>query len=219
MKSYMDIRTTMIENFKQLRPGHWHQVERTGPGPVYSVEYSNYYNKIPSDAMSEIRYDVVKKYVKDFKSITDFGYGNGAFIEHCFHARHNTYAYDVSDYPAPPGVQRIQDINEVAVDVITFFDSIEHIEDEDLVTFLKNLRTKNVVISVPWFHEFLGPEWFSKWKHKKDNEHFHYFDVHGLVGLLTEANYEILHIGNEEDEIRKPVDMWPNILTIVAKKK
>jgi hypothetical protein len=215
----MDIRTIMIDNFKQLRPGHWHQVERTGPGPTYSIEYSNYYNKIPSFEMSRIRYDVVKKYVGQFKTICDFGYGNGDFIEHCYNKGHKAYAYDVSDYPVPPSVQRVYDINEMNFDVVTFFDSLEHIEDEDLVTFLKNLRTKYVTISLPWLHEFLGPEWFSKWKHKKDNEHFHYFDMHGLVGLLSDSNYEILHIGNEEDEIRKPVDKWPNILTIVAKKK
>jgi hypothetical protein len=207
----------MIDNFKQLRPGHWHQVERTGPGPTYSIEYSNYYNKIPSNEMSRIRWNVLKNHVGEFNSVCDFGYGNGAFIDYCREMRCKTYAYDVSDYPAPKGVQRINNINDVEVDVITFFDSIEHIEDEDLVTFLKNLRTKNVVISVPWFHEFLGPEWFSKWKHKKDNEHFHYFDVHGLVGLLNDSGYDIIHIGNEEDEIRKPVDKWPNILSIVAK--
>jgi hypothetical protein len=209
----------MLDNFKQIRPGHWHQVERTGPGPTYSTEYSNYYNKIPSEWMSRIRYDVVKKYAGDFKTICDFGYGNGAFLKYCIETSsyHKAYGYDISDYPVPDGVERLNYINEIPVDVMTFFDSIEHIEEEDLVPFLKNLQTKHVVISVPWLHEFLGPRWFSKWKHKKDNEHFHYFDMHGLVGLLTDSNYDIMHIGNEEDEIRKPVDMWPNILSIVAK--
>lgn len=208
----------MLENFKQLRPGHWHQVKRTGPGPVYSYDYSNYYNKIPSKEMSSIRYRILKNHITDFKSVCDFGYGNGSFIEYCRDKGHVCYAHDVSDYPAPDGVTRLESVKEQEFDVVTFFDSIEHIEDADLVSFLNNIKSKYFVISLPWFHEFLGPEWFSKWKHKKDNEHFHYFDMHGLVGLLNDVNCTVIHVGNEEDEIRKPVDMWPNILTIVAKR-
>lgn len=208
----------MIENYELLRPGHWHQIETTGVGPEYNVDYSNYYNKIPSDAMSKIRYDVVKKYVGDFKSICDFGYGNGAFLNYCLNFEHECYGYDISDYPVPDNVKRIDDPT-TEMDVMTFFDSIEHIVESDLVKFLNTLNVKYVVISLPWFHEFLGPKWFETWKHRKENEHYHHFDVHGLVGLLTDANFDILHIGNEEDAIRKPVDKWPNILTVIARKK
>lgn len=209
----------MIDNYQKLRPGHWHQIERTGPGPVYSTEYMNYYDRIPSDAMSKIRYDVIRNHIGDFKSICDVGYGNGAFLRFCNYHMHDAYGYDISDYPCPEGVTRVNDIDSLQVDVMTFFDSLEHVEDSDLVTFLNNKKANHFVISAPWFHEFLGPEYFAKWKHRKPNEHFHHFDLHGLIGLLTDADCEILHVGNEEDKIRKPVDMWPNILTVVAKRK
>lgn len=205
--------------YKKVRPGHWHQIERTGPGPDYSFDYSNQYNKLPSKEMSEIRYSVISKYIPIFSSICDFGYGNGAFINHCRLKSHKTYAYDISDYPPPYGVHRVHNIDELEVDVMTFFDSIEHVEDEDLVSFLNKKKTKYFVISVPWFHEFLGTEWFENWKHRKPNEHFHHFDVHGIIGLLSDANCDILHVGNEEDQIRKSVDQWPNILTVIAKRK
>jgi len=208
----------MKENYRFLRAGHLYQTEVTGIGPQYSIEYCNYYNNIPSDAMSEIRYNIVKQYVKEFDSICDFGYGNGAFIRYCQSKGHTSHAYDISDYPVPEGVHSVSDIDNLEVDVMTFFDSIEHIVEEDLVSFLNNKKAKYFVISVPWFHEFLGVGSFKNWKHRKPNEHFHHFDVHGLVGLLTDANCSIIHIGNEEDQIRKPVDMWPNILTVVAKK-
>jgi hypothetical protein len=208
----------MIDNYEMLRPGHWHQIEKTGPGPVYSTEYVNYYNRIPSDSMSKVRYNVVKDHVGHFESICDFGYGNGAFLNYCVNKKHKTYGYDISEYPLPPGTSKVNDIDSLEVDVLTFFDSIEHIPDADLVTFLRNKKIKYVVISLPWFHEFLGPEWFQTWKHRKPNEHFHHFDMHGLVGLLTESGYTVTHVGNEEDSIRKGIDMWPNILTVVAKK-
>ena len=94
----------------------------------------------------------------------------------------------------------------------------EHIEDVDLVTFLNNKKSKYFVISLPWFHEFLGSEWFETWKHRKPNEHFHHFDCNGLIKLLSDVGCQILHVGNDEDRIRTPFSDLPNILTIVAKK-
>lgn len=208
----------MIENYEKIDDGHWHQIKKTGDCPVYSIEYSNYYNKIPSNEMSKLRYNIIKKYVKDFSSICDFGYGNGDFISYCNSFGHITFAYDISDYPCPENTTRIYDISKHSFDIISFFDSIEHIENSDLISFVKNLNTNHIIISVPWFHENLGKEWFSSWKHRKENEHFHHFDVYGLINLLIKSDFKILHVGNDEDVIRKPVDNYPNILTILASK-
>ena len=95
--------------------------------------------------------------------------------------------------------------------------------------FKKNLSLKhylfigqdNLFFHTLWWQSLLlgqGSEWFTTWKHRKPNEHFHHFDVHGLVGLLTDSGYKIVHVGNEEDGIRRPVDSLPNILTVVATK-
>ena len=208
----------MIENYEMLRPGHWHQVNRTGPGPTYSNDYMSYYNKIPSNKMSEIRYKLLTDYIENFDSVCDFGYGNGSFLKHCLNQGKTTFGYDVSDYPTPEGTKKLNDYTEIDVDVVTFFDSLEHKEERNLEPFLVSLKTKYVVISLPWFHEHMGRDWFSNWKHRKPNEHFHHFDVHGLVGLLNDTNFQLIHIGNEEDQIRKPVDIHPNILTVIAKR-
>jgi hypothetical protein len=64
----------------------------------------------------------------------------------------------------------------------------------------------------------MGAEWFRTWKHRKENEHFHHFDVHGLIKLAHKAGYTPIHICNHEDEIRKSVSNLPNILTMIAKK-
>jgi hypothetical protein len=179
----------------------------------------DYYNKMGTDIMSNVRYLFLEQNIEHFDSICDFGYGNGAFLRFCNTKNKTTYGYDISDYPLPAGTTRIHDIDSVEVDVMTFFDSIEHIEDPDLVTFLKTKKTKYVVISLPWFHEFQGAAEFKKWKHRKQNEHFHHFDVHGLVGLLHDSNYEVLNVSNMEDCVRKSVNYLPNILTVIAKKK
>jgi hypothetical protein len=207
----------VIKNYEMIRPGHWHQVVRTGPGPVYSNEYMSYYNKIPSEQMSKIRFDVMCKYLPEFKSVCDVGYGNGAFIDYARRVGgYRTFGYDVSDYPTPEGTIRVNTPEEIDVDVVTFFDSLEHMEQPDLEDFLYNLKTEHIVISLPWMHENLGVEWFESWKHRKPNEHFHHFDLHGLIGLLVDSGYTPIHVCNAEDEIRIPTGMYPNILTVIA---
>jgi hypothetical protein len=210
----------VIEGYVQLSPGHWHQKVITGPVPTYKSDYSknsyDVYNT--TDKMSELRYNLVEGCVGEFSSICDFGYGNGSFLKYCNEQGKITYGYDVSDYPVPKGTQRIENIDYYPVDVMTFFDSLEHLPQADLLSFLKNKPVKHICISVPWFHESLGGHWFRNWKHRRENEHFHHFDSNGLINLVIQAGYKVIHVGNHEDLIRKPVDNYPNILTVIASK-
>ena len=114
--------------------------------------------------------------------------------------------------------QRIYKLDDYEFDVMTFFDSLEHIPESDLVSFLSTKRVKYLCISVPHFHEELGPTWFTTWKHRRPNEHFHHFDTQGIHGLLEESGYTVIYTGNDEDVIRRPVDSNTNILTVVARK-
>ena len=211
----------MIENYVNLRPGHWFQMFRTGPGPDYNLKYMDYYNRIPSDEMSVLRYSVIEKTLGKFNSVCDFGYGNGAFLNYCIKQNIRTYGCDISNYPIPDKCSFIshESLHEHHIDVITFFDSIEHIHDSDLVSFLQKLNNiKSIVISLPHFHEHLGPEWFRTWKHRKPNEHFHHFDTPGICSLLEESGYNIRYVGNDEDKIRKPMDENTNILTVIGER-
>lgn len=200
--------------------GYLFQDKMTGPLPDYSAIYSKqrYDTYNTNDRMSELRYNLLEKVIKTFKTVTDFGYGNGAFLDHCDKKGKITYGYDISDYPTPPGTLKIKDVNDYEVDVVTFYDSLEHLPRSDLADFLQNLRTKYVCISVPWYHEEQGKNWFMNWKHRRENEHLHHFDSIGLFNLLTISGYKILYLGNEEDAVRTPVDDLPNILTVIAKK-
>ena len=154
----------------------------------------------------------------DFKSICDFGYGNGSFMKYCRDQDKLVYGYDISDYPVPDGTTKVEDPDYTFVDVMTFYDSIEHLNQRNLVMFLKKKHVKHFVISVPWFHESLGAEWFRNWKHRRENEHFHHFDSCGLINLLIQTGCKIQYVGNAEDAVRTPVDNYPNILTVIASK-
>jgi hypothetical protein len=212
----------MEEQYKRLHPGVLYQVNRTGPSPDYSTaEYSTVrYDQYQTvDAMSKLRYDLIKRHIPEFETICDFGYGNGAFIKDCQTQGHTCFAYDISTYPLPNTITKVDNVDEHELDVLTFFDSIEHVEDENLLQFLNNKKAKYFVISVPWYHALLSQQWFEDWKHRRPNEHLHHFDAIGLCRLLDMANCDILHVGNDEDAIRKSTGYWPNILTVVAKRR
>ena len=212
----------MIENYIKLSPGHWFQECLTGEMPDYSSTYSKqrYDTYTTNDIMSKVRFDTIVSNIGDFDSICDFGYGNGSFMNYCKQNNKKVYGYDISDYPVPEGTTKINDheINN-QFDIMTFFDSIEHLPTKYLEKFLRDLNVKHVCISVPWFHESLGSEWFRTWKHRRQNEHLHHFDCNGLMNLLTSSDFKIVSISNNEDQVRKTSSDYPNILTIVATKK
>jgi len=211
------LRIIMIENYTQIADGHWHQIEPTGDIMKYDEKYMQYYTKM-DDRMSRLRYNLLVDHLEPFKSILDVGYGDGNFLQYCFNRFVTCFGTDISNYPLPEGINFVENASDVEVDVITFFDSLEHRTEADLLPFLKSLKTKNIVVSLPWCHGAMGPEYFQTWKHRKPNEHFHHFDYIGLVNLLDNAGFRTVHVCNAEDEIRKPVNYLPNILTVIAKK-
>jgi hypothetical protein len=209
----------MIENYKMIEPGHWFQIEKTGEQMQYNSQYMNYYTKM-DESMSALRTELLSKYVS-FESVCDFGYGDGKFLNYVRKYKGDTvkcYGHDISNFPLDDGIEFVADMKDADVDVVTFFDSIEHIHDANIHEFLGSIKTKNVMISLPWMHERMGPEWFRTWKHRKENEHYHHFDAYGLIQLVHKAGFTPIHISNDEDKIRKSVSYLPNILTIIAKK-
>jgi hypothetical protein len=215
----------MIDNYEMIEPGHWFQSKPTGEIMKYDTRYIEYYTKM-SDTMSKLRFNLLDSYLplNGFNSICDFGYGDGNFLK-CVKKQNKDflpeiklYGHDISNYPLPEGITFIKDIKDIDVDVTTFFDSIEHIPERNIHELLGSIKTKYIMISLPWMHERMGAEWFRTWKHRKENEHFHHFDSHGLITLVHKAGFTPIHLCNHEDEIRKSVSYLPNILTIIAKR-
>ena len=80
------------------------------------------------------------------KSLMDVGYGNGDFLDACKNSIDILYGNDVEPaYPLKDNIKFVKDITSVEVDVITFFDSLEHFND---IEFVKDLKCKYAVISL-----------------------------------------------------------------------
>jgi hypothetical protein len=209
----------MLENYAMDENFVVHQVERTPF--TYDTNYAEAYDKLGdlNMFMSYLRMGWVKGTVSGagtvINSIMDVGYGNGSFLRICTDTIRACYGSDISGYPVPDGVTFVEDWLSQKVDVATFFDVIEHFPDPYI---LKDCCAKYIVGSVPWCHD-LGDEWFSKWKHRKPNEHlwfFHHYNIHSFASAI---GYKVTHTDNPEDVIRgNKEEKYPNIMTFTMRK-
>jgi hypothetical protein len=150
-------------------------------------------------------------------SITDVGYGNGAFLKFCQNHSfifQEFYGHDVTGIDIP-GVELIGDIRSIKSDIVTFWDCLEHFPEVD---FLMSIDCKVLVVSLPYCHfRMKGIIWFDTWKHRKPNEHIRHFDNISLRKFMRYYGWDYLAQSYHEDIIRKGADS-PNILTMAFKK-
>jgi hypothetical protein len=144
--------------------------------------------------MAFLRVGFLKAFVSGGR-LLDVGYGNGDFVRAAEAAGFDAYGHDVHGVDCR--------IREVALDadeswnVVTFFDSLEHFPDFDLVRCLLK-RTNYVMISVP-----MRPSSFPhdrNWKHFKPGEHLHYFSELSLQQMIDKP---LRAVSNVEDTIRQ----------------
>ena len=206
-----------MDNYDILKSGVIKQrmVNKITYNSAYNEKYNNYGEK--GNYLSYLRLGVlIGALGRRPGSIVDVGFGNGDFLRACIKSIDKVYGCDISDFPVPEGSTKIvlKDISDV--DVVCFFDSLEHF---DSIDFVKDLSTKYVFISVPWCHN-LSDEWFLNWYHRRENEHLYHFNEKSLKTFFTDCGYECIFTQNFEDIIRvnASVAPLPNILSCLFKK-
>lgn len=208
----------MLENYERLPNGviRQQQVQKI----TYNFEYSNTYNSYGEKGkyLSYLRLGVLAGQLGHFpRSLVDVGYGNGDFLTACRSSVPCLYGCDISDYPVPEGTTKIPLADISNVEVVCFFDSLEHFED---ISFVKDLDTEYVFISVPWCH-YVSDEWFAVWYHRRENEHLFHFNDVSLKQFFADAGYDCVYLGCFEDVIRVNPRVAPlsNILSGLFRKK
>jgi len=221
LKSFDYYYTTML-------PGYVTQLYRDIDLVNYDAEYVKKYDSYDKNDTIKLNKQRVSNIIQavDWNGIDvilDVGCGNGLFLEEMYKRDQPVlYGYDVVDVELPDYVKKIKSEEEIFTkkyDIVTFFDSLEHIPVNDIRKYLKKFDTEYFVISVPWFHYHNTSDWFMKWKHRRPNEHLHHFDSFGLIRVLNDVGYDCISINNNEDVIRKSDNGQPNILTVVARRK
>ena len=208
-----------MNNYKKLTNGIIKQININKI--EYNFDYSNKYNSYgeKSNYLANLRLGVLLGAInKTPDSILDIGYGNGDFLKACSNIIPKCYGSDLhNDIKLLKPIQFVEDIFANKYDVITFFDSLEHFDD---IFIIDKLKTKYIMISLPWCHNF-SDEWFINWYHRRENEHLWHFNDKSLIQFFQEYDYELIYMSNFEDAIRKnsTAKDYPNILSAVFKKK
>jgi hypothetical protein len=148
---------------------------------------------------------------KPIQSITDVGYGNGAFMKFAKKQIPVVYGHDISGVPVPAGCDFIEDINLV-VDVLCFWDVLEHYPN---IQFVKDLRCETIVLSLPFFP---GTDKFSTWPHRKPGEHLHHFTLESMRKWMWKMGWRMVAYSKHEDIVRRRDTDW-NILSCGFRRK
>lgn len=207
----------MLNNYNVNQDGIVYQVE-TNPieyNPNYIQTSYSTYGQLPT-YMAYLRLgNIIGALGRVPTSILDVGYGDGSFLKVCNDIIPECYGYDISTYPVPDGCKIASSMTEDSYDVITFFDSLEHLEN---IEFVKDLKCQAVCITVPHCHN-INDEWFENWKHRKPNEHLWHFNYKSLTLFMERMGFVLVSSNNIEDTIRKhPTQEQTNILTSIFKK-
>jgi hypothetical protein len=205
----------MLENYAKNEDGIIYQVNREPfkYDEFYLKHYKNMGSLLQPTSMLRLGY-IIGSIGKIPTSLLDVGYGNAAFLNSSRPLIPKLYGNDVARQLLPDGVEYVEDIMEEKYDVITFFDSLEHMED---IEFVKDLKCNYICVSLPWCHYF-NDEWFESWKHRKPDEHLWHFNKGSLEKFMTRMGYETIDICNLEDATRDNGEKYENILTGIFKK-
>jgi len=196
-------------------------IHQQNPEPyTYDSTYVSTYDseayKRQSDILQALRLGfTIASHGTHPQSILDYGYGNGAFMKFAKQQIHNVYGYDLTGIEVE-GCEIVDKLKPV--DVITFWDALEHVFD---LSFVKMLPCHTVVISLPYCHfHTVGQEWFdNEYKHRKPNEHLHHFDRSSLKRFMQSQGWHEVAVSTHEDIVRKSNSTLPNILTMAFKRK
>lgn len=205
----------MLPNYEKLPCGTVHQIQ-VGELRKYDLKYAEQYDRYAenNERISWLRLGALKSMIgsEPINSLLDVGYGNGYFLKACAQAGIDCFGYDITGYPVPEA--KIINDPTVKVDVVTFYDSLEHMPDP--AGFIRKLQTRHICISVPCAYNVESDDWFRNWKHRRPDEHLWHWNATSLTRYMCKLSFYPSCIGYPEDLIRKPEKPYSrNILTML----
>jgi hypothetical protein len=148
---------------------------------------------VPYDKEYFDRTYLVSSAVYDEVVCLDIGIGSGQFVEAMNHDQLHCDGVDVNPY----GVEWLEEkgFGErlVKYNVMTFWDSFEHIDDPTLL--LERICPTYVIMSVPIFK---SKEHVLSSRHYKPGEHLWYFTNDGLISWMETLDFEFVAMCDDE---------------------
>lgn len=193
---------------------------------IYNAEYAEKYHQLAATPLGQAiylsRWALIMKYVQK-GNLLDYGSGPGAFNAHG-PSSFKRFNYDVN--PTCGFTDKVwlcpqyresgewcSDPRCTNIDVLTMWDSIEHIPN--FYGEIKDVNAPWLFITTPNLESVDKPILF--WKHYRPGEHIFYFDRHSLGVVLSDLGYSIRELNFDEGKLRDP-EHPDAILTVVARK-
>tara|TARA_Y100000034_G_scaffold120423_1_gene163303 strand:- start:2122 stop:2862 length:741 start_codon:yes stop_codon:yes gene_type:complete len=200
----------------------------------YNPDYFDKWASIPQDQIdhvSKVRHYLIHDFVKEpWHHVLDFGCGTGDFVEYASRrymadACKTFHGYDIKRNDFNKALaQTFHTRKPVFIrkwDVVTFWDSLEHMEDP--ISVLEQLNTRYVIVSVPNAHPTLFDlsESFFAWRHCRPTEHIWHFNYESIQPFFAVAGYKMIVSNYVEDDYRPAQEgqPFPNILSAVFEKE
>jgi len=175
---------------------------------VYDEEYCSKYTKYDNTQLgvdlNKFRLEFVQHFIKRVNSpklkVLDFGCAVGAFCK--IVAEHfDSYGCEVNSFYEKvwkedvSGAKYSLSVPQEQFDVVTFFDSLEHVDD--IKGLLEKLNVSHVVISIP----IVPKEKLPQSRHLRPQEHLHYFTTSSLCKFFSQSGYELGGTSSRESEL------------------
>lgn len=171
----------------------WLNVTASPYDADYFDKYRAYADTEMGRTITKARVDLTLRY-QATGTLVDVGIGCGAFVE-ARSAWATTKGFDIN----PAGRLWLKDRRawcdprEQAVDALSFWDVLEHVEHPE--SMLANAR-RYVFVAVPIVPGH-GPPALD-WKHLRRDEHCLYWTRDGLIGWMRECGFECVEHGTPE---------------------
>ena len=174
-------------------------------GRDYFLKYVELSKTTLSDQIHKCRCDLLKKH-KYGGTVLDYGCGPGTF------AKAAPPEFEVSGYDINPNCNEHGIL--VNPDIVTFWDSIEHIPN--FYEVIKTLSPKFIYLTTPNLKSVKSG--IQEWKHYRPKEHLFYFDEDSLTMIFKHLGYNVLEINYNEGRLRNSENPTA-ILTMAFKRE
>lgn len=189
---------------KEIKTGHWYFPVNKSAEEVYDCTYIAKYEGYARTEMGKKITEERKRFVetlfgKEVKCV-DVGVGSGDFMYAT-----NCLGYDVNplmvkqlkDEGRYVDIYNKEDLEQEGIELLTFFDSFEHIQDPSMV--LRNMpEGSSVVMSIPIYRGFKP---LTEWKHYREDEHYHYFTNKGLLKYMLDNGFLVSEFAEFESSL------------------
>lgn len=159
-------------------------------GDDYLVLYKLRARTDVGEKIYDARWSFIEKHVQSLsaKTLLDFGCGSNGFSRSANKCR-CTYSYD-------PICQPDHDFLQNRIDVLTLWDSIEHM---GLLETIPLIGAEYIFVTVPIIDDVSD---ILQWKHYKPYEHIWYFSSKAIVKLFKKWNYRLVERCDIEAKLR-----------------